>query len=90
MPQTVERRKQYYLENKEKMKEYARKYNEAHHEGYLDYHKRYNQVPEVRKKLLAYLKEKVECKCGHAVCRVNVKKHLATKLHQKRMVAEKL
>jgi len=61
-------------------REYIREYREKHKEHLKIYRKNYYQ--ENKKKLLEYLREKVECECGCVLCIGGLAVHRRTQKHK--------
>jgi hypothetical protein len=89
-----EKRKEYRVNNKEKIQEYEKEYYDANKEKIQEYKKEYNkEYNEINKEsnkeyyqknkvtILKKMKEKVNCECGCEVTKSNLKRHKQNKKH---------
>jgi len=75
-----QKRRAYYLANRERYNERGKQYYAAHKEKALEYAKKYKQ--EHKERLTAYECEKLTCSCGMAYMRKHKARHERSKKHQ--------
>ena len=73
-------KKNYIKENEDKIKDYKQNYYEENKDKIKDYNKNYYQ--ENKDKVLADMNQKVKCECGALISKCNLNRHLKTKKHQ--------
>lgn len=75
----IEYRKNYYLNNKDKIKEWSDDYYEKNREKKIEYNKKY--ASENKDKITARWKQKLKCECGDFISYTHLNRHRKTKLH---------
>jgi hypothetical protein len=79
--------KEYYQDNKNKLKEYAKEYYDENKDKIMDFQKKYRI--DNKDKLYALLKSRVKCECGCEITYRNLASHKKSKKHIKLFAPEK-
>ncbi len=72
--------KEYYQDNKEKIKERVKKHRELNKDKINEHNRKYHQ--DNREKILKQNKEKITCECGSIFRKNEIARHQRTKKHQ--------
>ena len=75
--------KEKYKKNAVKRRTYQIEYNQANHDKYLDYQKKY--YDEKKEDILRFKREKIMCECGKLVSQGHITLHRKTNIHLKRL-----
>lgn len=75
--------KEKYKKNAVKRRTYQIEYNQANHDKYLDYQKKY--YDEKKEDILRVKREKIMCECGKMVSQGHINLHKKTNIHLKRL-----
>jgi len=77
--------KEKYKKNAVKRRTYQIEYNQANHDKYLDYQKKY--YDEKKENILRFKREKIMCECGKMVSQGHINLHKKTNIHLKRLAS---
>ena len=75
--------KQYYQDNKDKIKEHQKQYRERNKDKIKEYKKEYSKQYYEQNKdtILTKLKEKITCECGSTINKSEIARHRRSKKH---------